>query len=280
MPRLTFLLPLALATLSATAQQAQPTDPAGQPQPLENQPAPIQRSGPTTNTNMNGYGSSSAPLTVGQVVSTNRNTANAQPVTGVFVRVAPNSAIREVSADAQRAEFRVERGLVNISVHHPDEHELVLVDLPGGQVQLLKNGFYTFNASTNTVRVLKGEADAFVGAASEMKPVKVKEDHAVIFPATGQTGVKLRSIEFYPMQARNDVIASPEQYARASDGPAYGYGYPGYGFGGGYGYGYPYGPWGYGPYGDGYYGYPFGLGFGFGGFYGRGFYGGGFHGRR
>jgi hypothetical protein len=219
---------------------------------------------------------------VGEILKTNRNTANTQPITGVFLRVAPNSAVREVAANPQRTEFRVEHGLLNVSVHHPDDHMLVLVDLPGGQVQLLKNGFYTFNAGTNTVRVLKGEADAFVGAASDAKPLKVKEYHAVVFPAAGQTGIRLQSIEFYPIQARGDIISSPAEYARASDGPGYGYGYPTYGFGEGYGYpyGYPYDPyWG------GYYGYPFGIGLGFGGFYGGGFYGGGFrgggfHGRR
>ncbi len=41
----------------------------------------------------------------------------------------------------------------------------LLVDLPGGQVSLLKDGFYTFNADTQTVRVLKGEADAYPGAS-------------------------------------------------------------------------------------------------------------------
>lgn len=278
MPRLTFFLPLALATLSATAVHAQSADPAGQTQPLDNQqPAPITRSSPANSYGLRGDVPYSTTLAVGKSLSTTRNTANAEPVTGVYLRVAPGSSVTEVAASPQRTEFRVERGLVNISVHHPDDHMLVLVDLPGGQVQLLKNGFYTFNAGTNTTRVLKGEADAFVGSASDTKPLKVKEYHSVTFPAAGQTGVKLQSIAFYPMQGRNDVIVSPAEYARASDGPGYGYGYPAYGFG--YGYGYPYG-YPYGPYWDGFYGYPFGLGIGFGGFYGGGFYGGGFRGRR
>jgi hypothetical protein len=279
MPRLNYFLPLALATLSATALNAQSADPAGQT-PLQNQPAPITRSGPANGLGVRDNAPYTTALTVGQVLATKRNTANVQPVTGVYLRVAANSTVREVAASAERAEFRVERGLVNVSVHHPEDHMLVLVDLPGGQVQLLKNGFYTFNAGTNTTRVLKGEADAFAGTDISARPLKVKEDHAVIFPAAGQTGIKLQSIEFYPMQARGDVIATPAEYARASDGPGYGYGdyggypYPAYGFGG---YGYPWG--GYDPYWDGFYGPPFGIGIGFGGFYGGGFRGG-FRGRR
>jgi hypothetical protein len=190
--------------------------------------------------------------------------------------------VRAVFIDPQRAEFKVERGLVNLSVHDPAKGQLILVDLPGGQVQSLKNGFYTLNAATSTVRVLKGEADAFVGAKQDAKPIKVKEDHSVTFPAPGTAVAKVRSIEFYPYEARTDVIPSPADYARSTDGPRYGDGYPGYGF---YGGGYPYYAWDY-PYG--YYGYPygygFGLGFGYGfyggGFYGGGFRGGGFHGRR
>jgi hypothetical protein len=281
MPRLTFLFPLALATLSATALNAQSADPAGQP-PFQNDPAPITRSGPANGLGVEGNTPYTTTLTVGQVLATNRNMANVQPVTGVYLRVAANSAVREVAASNERVEFRVERGLVNVSVHHPEEHMIVLVDLPGGQIQLLKNGFYTFNARTSTTRVLKGEAAAFAGADTNVKPLKVKEDHAVIFPAAGQTGIKLQAIEFYPMQARSDVVASPAEYASASDGPGYGYDggyrgypYPAYGFGG---YGYPWG--GYDPYwGDGFYGYPFGVGIGFGGFYGGG-YRGGFRGRR
>jgi hypothetical protein len=190
-------------------------------------------------------------------------------VSGVYLRVAQDSAVRAVAFDEKHAELRVERGLVNISVHHPSDGTLLLVDLPGGQVQMLKNGLYTFNATTNTVRVLKGEASAFTStAADNAKPIKVKEDHSLTFATTG----KLRTVEFYPFQARNDLIPEPYNYARTTDGPGYGYG-PGpyYGFYGDPYYAWDY-PWGYGPY----WGYP-GFGFGYG-FYGGGFYGGGFRG--
>jgi hypothetical protein len=183
--------------------------------------------------------------------------------------------VRAVAVDPQKVEFKVERGLVNLSVHDPAKGQLVLVDLPGGQVQPLKNGFYTFNAATNTVRVLKGEADAFTGPDTAAKPLKVKEDHAVTFSGIQNPG-KLRSIEFYPFDARADIIPAPADYARASDGPRYAY--PGYYGAGFYGDGYPYYPyyaWGYPYYGWGYPG--FGLGFGY---FGGGFYGGGFRGRR
>lgn len=271
------LIPVALGAFATGSLFAQSGD-------VQSQPAPIERTQPGTPSNtqpaqpntLTRYTSYTTSLAVGQVLAPTNGVASAQPAAGIYLRVAPGSAVRAVSIDPRRAEFKVERGLVNLSVHGPAKDQLILVDLPGGQVQPLKDGFYSFNAATNTVRTFRGEADAFTGTDTSAKPVKVKEQHAVTFPQAGTTVAKLRSVEFYPYEARTDVIPNPADYARSTDGPryGYGYGYPGYGFYGDY----PYYAWGY-PYG--YYGYPFGFGLGFGyGFYGGGFYGGGFHGRR
>ncbi|QMV18760.1 hypothetical protein GOB94_08750 [Granulicella sp. 5B5] len=285
MPRLTKLLPLALATLSVAALQAQ-ADPAGQTTSPQTPPAPIVRTAPEpeypAQAPRHAYrpyrGNYSATLSAGQVLHAADGTANAQPVPGVYVRVAMGGALREVAADEQHAEFRVERGVVNISVHHPEEGKLLLVDLPGGQVQMLKNGLYTFNAATDTARVLKGEANAFAASAPPAtKPIKVKEDKAVTFPPAGSAVAKLRAHDFYPFQIGSDLIPQPYNEAQLNDGPGYGYGYPPY-------YGFYGGPWGYpyyawSPYWDGgFYGYPWGFGLGYGGFYGGGFYGRGFYG--
>lgn len=205
-------------------------------------------------------------------------------VPGVLLLVGKNSDVTEVAKTAERVELRVEQGLANVNVHDPAKNTLILVDLPGGQTQVLKNGLYTFNADTNTVRVLKGEALAFAGTeAANAKPIKVKEEHKVVFG-----GERVRSQDFYPVEAQADVIPGSGGRAVLARN-AYG----------------AYGPYGYGPYGDGFYGYPyyaygypwgwgwgdpyafypypmgFSLGFGYvGGFHGGGYHGGGFHGRR
>lgn len=252
MPRYLALL-LALATLSATAQTpvARVADPDTSSY-LQSQPAPIQRNAP------------------GAITST-------RPIPGVVVRADQNGAIQTISS-GNPTEIRLDHGRANISVRHPENGSQILVDLPGGQTALLKDGFYTFNADTNTVRVLKGEAKAFPG--QDAKPIKVKEYHQLVL-----AGPNPRSIEVDPYQARADLL--PTNRARA---PRYGEGFNGDGpYGDGYGYypydgyypyyayGYPYGFYGY-PYG---YGYPFGFGIGFGfrGGFG-GFRGGGFRGHR
>ena len=230
----------------------------------------------------------------------------AQPAHGVTVR--SEAALQTVASDAQHVEFKLDHGRANVMVHDPAQDQLVLVDLPGGQTQLLKNGFYTFNADTNTVRVFSGEADAFAG--SHDKPAKIKGDDQAVF---GGGNVKVSYSD--PYNSRMDVLPGPNSYAadRGESPQQYGYGAPdnygggyyggGYyggdafydgGYGGGYDppYGGYYGGFGYGPYdafdypyygygwGYPYYGFGYGLGFGWGGGWGYGGHYGGVYGGR
>jgi hypothetical protein len=189
------------------------------------------------------------------------------PAHGIILRVAPNAVVQTVSANDDTVELRVEHGKANVTVHNVKQNTQILVDLPGGQVDLFKDGLYTFNADTRTVSVLVGEAKAYPGSDSGGKGISVKEDHQLVF-----AGSSIHSVDVGPFQARVDLLPGSGNHG---DGfrpayPAYGYGPYGDGF---YGYGYPYYAYGY-PYG---YGYPFGIGFGYG-FYGG--WGGGFRGRR
>jgi hypothetical protein len=270
MPRSTFLL-LALATLSVTpvALTAQDANVAGSGNPSysQSQSAPIERGQPQTN---------AAPYQNGYPQNRRDASAviNSQPEQGVLLRYERKSSVHTVSSDSERTELRVDRGVANVDVYNPVTKGLILVDLPGGQVQLLKNGLYTFNADTNTVRVMHGEADAFPASANRAKPIKVKENHQVSF-----VGNNIRSTSFDGYQASVDLLPIPQSAYVAGNGEPF---YGGYGpYGDGYYYGYPYFAYGYPFWG---YGYPFGFGFGYGGFYrggygyGGGFGGGGFHG--
>ena len=218
-----------------------------------------------------------------------RNTTST-PAPGVWLVTAPDASVTTVSAAAGTTELRVEHGRANVNVHHPADHSLILVDLPGGQVSLLKDGLYTFNAETNTVRVLHGEAET---TTANVKGIKIKEDHQFVLGATGK---EAKATDAYPEELQADLLQGNyggEGGYRHGDGYGegfyggypYAYGWPYYGFYGP-GWGYPYYPY----YAFGYpYGYGFGLGFGyyggFGGYRGgfggfRGGYGGGFRGVR
>jgi hypothetical protein len=149
--------------------------------------------------------------------------------------------------------------------------------------QLVKTGYYEFNANNGQVKVFKGQAE--VEYASD-KWAKVKGDHEMML----QQGVREQEAKFNANPQEDQLMQWSKlrsQYlAEANQQMApefYGAGYyPGW-------YWDPYmwdytfigaGPF-YSPFGWGY--YPLGWGWGGfygGGFYGRGFYGGGFHGGR
>jgi hypothetical protein len=253
-----FLVVLASSSFAVQAQSAGAAAPGSSPD-VQTQPAPVVRANPGANGS--GYGPG---MQDSQNVS---QVTQSQPIAGVILRVATDGSVKTVSADATGTELRVERGRANVSVHRPTPNSKLVVDLPGGEVSLLKDGLYTFNADTNTVRVLKGEADAYPGPnTSGVKGIKVKEDHQAVFTGSGSA----RSVEANPWEVRADLLP----LSGSNGEPSHGYGYGAYGDG--Y-YGYPVYPgyaWGYPGW-----GYPYGYGFGVG-YYG-GFRGGyGYHGFR
>jgi hypothetical protein len=230
---------------------------------------------PQTGPAMNGPAMNQGAPNVPPAMST-----TTEPVAGVMLRVAPGSSVQQVShppaegSEAQKFELRLDRGVANVNVHDPGKEKVILVDLPGGQTQLLKNGLYTFNAENGTIRVLKGEALAFPkGAAADAKPLKVKEDNKLVFGA-----LDVRPHEFVPYEASLDLLPGPEGPQGDGVGQAYDNGYGPYDYDPYYawGWGYPYGF--YPGFGFGYYG-GFRGGYGFHGGYGGGFHGGyGYHG--
>lgn len=253
------LLSLAATVTLASAQSAEPA-------PAPQQPAPIVRS----------YQQHHFHNQQDQIVES-------QPISGVWLRSESTSVLKTITATPQRTEIRLDRGRLNVDVHHPAEHAEILVDLPGGQTSLFKDGLYTFNADTNTVRVLHGEAAAWPGPIvvnANTKPIKIKEDHQLALVAATD-GAK--PVESYPYELTADLLPMNHGDSRAYAGGGYGEGFYGEDYPP---YPYPYaGLWGYPGFYPGYfgYGYPFGYGIGFGyygGFhgygYGRGFYGGGY----
>lgn len=198
---------------------------------------------------------------------------DSQPNPGIFVRGDVSNGVQTVSSSDAVTELRIVQGRADVTVHHPASHSEILVDLPGGQVSLLKDGLYTFNAGTKTVRVLHGEAEAYDGAKDASKGTKIKETQQLAFFGN----VKLRAVNAYPYELTADLL--PGGGRGRGDGVGSGpYGdgfYAGSSYyAGGYGY-----PWGYGfsPYGYGYgYGYPLGIGVGFGYYGGFGGFRGGF----
>ena len=153
---------LAVSTLSvAHAQYADPANQSANPGAPSSQGAPVVRAYPDIATS--GNRPSNAP------------TFDSRPSPGVFVRNDVSNGVEVVTSSASVPEVRGVQGRADVTVHHPAGHSEILVDLPGGQVSLLKDGLYTFNAETNTIRVLHGEAEAISGAKHASAGTKVKQ---------------------------------------------------------------------------------------------------------
>ncbi|MDE1163515.1 MAG: hypothetical protein PW792_16450 [Acidobacteriaceae bacterium] len=216
------------------------------------------------------------------------------------VRVLTNTQLETIATGNGRTELRLSSGKANVIVDNPADGALILIDLPGGQVDLIRDGFYTLNAQTNRVSVLHGEAKVFApDAPANAEGKTVKEGQGVVLNGHPHPD------DLYDSQAQADILpwsggAGPSDVAMKNgqqqqgypqgytdsgcDGCASDYGYYGDGFyagypyyGYGYGYGYPGWGWGFG-----YPGYGWGLGLGYyGGYYGGGYgYRGGYGGYR
>ena len=230
------------------------------------------------------------PLHAGDTLATTDGSADVMLAPGSLLRLGQGTEVSLVASNGNRAEVRVEGGRANVAVNMIRPGGLLLVDMPGGQTQILERGLYTFDSSTATVRVFNGKADVFPGQNTDtrVKPVKVKDQHEVVLsdgrlkpttfdrmaseddllPWTGPQ--EARADGDYGVPANGAVSGGQGGYSTVAYGPGpyafgdgYGYGYPGYGYG--LGWGFPYGFYGY-PYG--FYGYP-GIAF-FGGAYGIG----------
>jgi len=304
MPRLKALL-LSLATLSATAfgQTANPARP-GTLNYIEGQ-ASIEGRPLTPNSVGN------TELQAGQYLSTANGKAEILLTPGIFLRLGNDSTVQMVSPDLTKTEVRLEQGRANVEVDQLYQQNVILIDLKNGQTQLLKNGLYTFDAATSTVRVFDGKANVYPGVnlQTDVKPIDVKSGHQLALngePAKPQRFDKNQAEAQDQLYAWSSLrseylgdanIGLAEEYAGAADfypgwywaGDPYGYTWlPGDGlFWSPFGYGF-YSPWYlygggfiYGRYGHGYYPYRGGFGYRGGGAVAHGsaggFSGGGFH---
>jgi hypothetical protein len=113
-------------------------------------------------------------LNPGQVLETRNGKAEILLTPGVFLRLDNNSAVKMISPDLTKTRVGLERGRAAVEVDEIyAQNDLEVVD--GGVVtQLVKPGFYEFDANTPTAMVFKGRAAVEVG---DGKYTVVKDHH-------------------------------------------------------------------------------------------------------
>jgi hypothetical protein len=117
-----------------------------------------------------------AELEPGQYLATANGKAEILLTPGVFLRLDNNSTVKMVSPDLTHTEVLVDRGRASVEADQLYPQNRILIDQKGGQTQLLKNGFYEFNADKDTVRTFDGKAAFYRGnnLQSDVKPIDVK----------------------------------------------------------------------------------------------------------
>ena len=80
-----------------------------------------------------------------------------------------------ISPSLTNTEIGVEEGEASVEVAEIDKQNDIRIDADGATTELLKNGYYDFDAAHNQVRVLDGEAIV----EDDGRQVKVKGGHAL-----------------------------------------------------------------------------------------------------
>lgn len=232
---------------------------------------------------LNQHNVGSLALDPGQVLTTGAGKTEILLTPGIFLRVDAHSAVKMIAPDLAQTQVEVERGRASVEVDQIFPQNMVQIMDNGVTTQLLKTGYYEFDANQPEARVFDGRAEVELGSG---KWEAVKGHHELALVADG---AREKTVDFNAHPVNDDLYnwsrLRSEYLAKANNQIAgeYAYApgfYPGW-YWDPYMWGYTYIGWDpfYSPFGWGF--YPWGgyVGFYGGGFYGgRGFYGGGFRG--
>jgi hypothetical protein len=222
-------------------------------------------------------------MDAGDELSTATGKAEILLTPGIYLRIDSNSAVKMVAPDLELTQVEVDHGRVGVEVDQIFPQNNVRIVDAGVETQLVKTGYYEFDANHPEAQVFHGRAEVEVG---DGKYESIKNHHELAL----EQGAHLKTVNFVARGTGDDLYnwsSLRSQYlAEANNQIAGDYAY-GAGFNPGwywdpYAYDYTFigmNPF-YSPFGWGFYpwGGFYGAGFYGRGFYGHGYYGGGFHG--
>lgn len=143
-------------------------------------------------------------LNPGEVLTTHTGKVEVLLTPGVFLRVDDNSAVKMISPSLTLTQVQLLHGRAGVEVDeiHP-QNDLEIIDA-GVVTQLVKNGYYEFDANNPTAMVFTGKA------AVEVKPGKyrvVKNHHEFLLTPeeAGKPLTKEKPRDFNIKQAKDDL---------------------------------------------------------------------------
>ncbi len=114
-------------------------------------------------------------LEAGQYLATANGKAEVLLTPGVFLRLGNDTTVKMISPDLTHTEIQLERGRATVEADQIYKQNRILINQPGGQTQILKNGLYEFDAANSTVRVFDGKAAVYPGSDynADIKPIGI-----------------------------------------------------------------------------------------------------------
>lgn len=189
-----------------------------------------------------------AELSPGEVLSTRSGRAEVMLDPGIYLRLDDHTRVKMLSMAFTPTQLAVEHGEIGVEVDEIHNQNVLQVIDNGVTTQLIKKGYYEFNANSPMVKVFSGQAEVHSGQNS-WKRVSARKEMVL----TDVAGARPRG--FTPDPAEEPMMAWSKlrsQYlaeANEQNNPYY-YGWGlGWGWGPGFGWGGPgWGPgWGWGP---------------------------------
>jgi uncharacterized membrane protein YgcG len=218
----------------------------------------------------------STDLDAGQVLTTGAGKAEILLTPGIFLRVDSNSAVKMITPDLAQTQVELERGRAGVEVDQIFPQNMIQIVDGGVTTQLMKTGYYEFDANQPEAMVFDGRAEVELG---DGKWEAVKGHHEL---ALVTDGAREKTVDFNSHPADDELYnwsSLRSQYLAEANNQIAGEYASMPGFNPGwywdpYMWDYTYLGWDpfFSPFGWGF--YPWGGFYGGLGFYGRGFYGG------
>jgi len=105
----------------------------------------------------------SAALQPGQTLDTQQGKVEVLLTPGVFLRLDDYSSVEMISPDLTRTELVLTRGRATVEVAELREENDLLIDQGSVTTELVKPGFYEFDADAGFIRVFQGKAEVQAG---------------------------------------------------------------------------------------------------------------------
>jgi len=122
---------------------------------------------------LNNQNVGSAELNPGQVLTTSNGKAEVLLTPGIFLRLDDHSAVKMISPGPAKTQVEIEQGRAALQVDQTFPQNQVQIVDGGVTTQVVKPGYYEFDATHPEVMVFKGEAEVELGN----KGVKIKDHH-------------------------------------------------------------------------------------------------------